>query len=258
MAMITSIFSRLSSAYRTGLVMAIVLLSISTAHASTALSPVILEITASDRTSFTIKNNYNRAVSYQLSLLAWDQGQGDDRLTPSDDLVISPPAFTLAPGASREVRIGYRQKQPRPAIERAFRVMVEELPDVTAGKNAAGVVQMTVKHLLPLYSLSSNPNASPDLSWSIQRDGQRLRIRAENRGDRRAFIRDIQVAPMSIGPTKSAAVLSAPRGRVVVLAKSSRSWTVPLDAGGTADQWAVTLTDQFGQSRQQTIRLSKP
>lgn len=230
-------------------------LSAPVAQAATTISPVVLEIGNIDRTSFTVKNTSNRAVPYQLSLLAWTQEKGEDRLKPSDELVISPPAFTLAPGASREVRIGYRQKQARSATERAFRVMVEELPDLKSGNNAAGLVTLTVKHLLPLYSLSSNPNAAPDLSWSIQQDGQRLRIRAENRGERRAFIRDMSLAAANSNPS---APLTAPRGRTVILAKSSIEWAVPINATGSHDQWSLTLTDQFGQSRQQTLRLNKP
>lgn len=222
-------------------------------QASTSLSPVLLEIGQTDRTTLVIKNNSNRTIGYQLSLLAWKLENGQDQLTPSSELVLSPPVFTLAPGTSREIRMGFREQKKRPDTEQAFRVLVEELPDLSSAPAPGSQVQMTVKHLLPLYIAPNGLTPTPSLRWSAHQDGEMIRIRAENSGNRRVFIRELALAPLGAEGTRSTSPLT-PKGRAVVLAKSWREWSIPR-SGVKGQRWSLLITDQSGQVLQQAISL---
>src|SRR6478735_4896835 len=57
----------------------------------------------------TVVNQGNRETSFQIRAFGWQQNQlGGDQLTPTDELLASPPLATVAPGATQIVRLVLR------------------------------------------------------------------------------------------------------------------------------------------------------
>ena len=62
----------------------------------------------------------------------WTQVDGDDVITPTNaGLLVSPPIFTLAPGAAQTIRVVARQKGV--TAETAYRLYSDELPAAATG-----------------------------------------------------------------------------------------------------------------------------
>ena len=107
---------------------ALVASPLAAAAASLSVSPVSLEIAAPGAaSSLTLGNTGTEAINAQIRVYQWTQSNGADVLTPTRDVVASPPFLKLAPGLSNVVRVVRLAKTPL-AHEEAYRLVVDELP----------------------------------------------------------------------------------------------------------------------------------
>jgi fimbrial chaperone protein len=92
------------------------------------IAPVVLELSdASPAGTIRFANQDDHPISLQVRGNAWNQSGGADVLTPADgDLLVSPPIFTLAPGATQIIRVILRRKAV--AVETAYRLLIDEIP----------------------------------------------------------------------------------------------------------------------------------
>jgi fimbrial chaperone protein len=185
------------------------------------VDPVRLSISADRRTAtVTVRNDERTPVTIRAYALTWDQADGEDRYGETDAVIVSPPIFTIAPGATQLVRVGLRSPA---AGGRAYRVIVEEVP----GASPAGGVQVALRLNLPLFAMME-AGAQSDIRWSGSRrsDGS-YAVEAVNRGA--GYVRiETSDAASAIGVAEE----GAPFG--VVLPNSRRRWVVA----------APTITDQ--------------
>jgi fimbrial chaperone protein len=117
--------------------------------ASLRVAPIELAVTGGAvTTTLRVWNNDKAPVQVQVRVFRWTRKNGEDILTPTKDVVVSPPISTLKPGAENLIRIVRVAKTP--VAEREFyRVLVDQLPN--AKGNKAGVVSVLVRHAIPLY-----------------------------------------------------------------------------------------------------------
>ena len=117
--------------------------------ASLRVAPIELAVTGGAvTTTLRVWNNDKAAVQVQVRVFRWTRKNGEDILTATKDVVVSPPISTLKPGAENLIRIVRVAKAP--VGEREFyRVLVDQLPN--AKGNKAGVVSVLVRHAIPLY-----------------------------------------------------------------------------------------------------------
>jgi fimbrial chaperone protein len=93
------------------------------------ISPIRVELTPrAPLVAVTVRNNdpSNPAV-IQAQAMLWSQQDGNDVYTDSRSLVISPPIFTIQPGAEQVVRIALRGA-PAAESETLYRIYFQELP----------------------------------------------------------------------------------------------------------------------------------
>src|SRR5512135_2597910 len=105
-------------------------LSIGTAAAQNTytVTPLRLELSAKNPTTvLQIINRGDAAASLQVQQRTWVQRNGRDEQDETRDLIISPALFTFKPGETQVVRIALRGA-PDPRMERAYRIVVSELP----------------------------------------------------------------------------------------------------------------------------------
>lgn len=180
---------------------------------SYTVNPVQISLPDDERAaSLTIKNSDSAPVSIQVQTLAWSQVDGQDHYAPTNNLIASPPIFTIAPGASQLLRIGVKDR----SLGRAYRVILEEIPPQ---KPPQGQVQVTLRLNLPLYLLPHGI-AKADVSWRAWRDltGQ-LFVEGRNAGTLHK-----QVTELDVVHGASNEVLTKQMG--VVLPGSARVWKV--------------------------------
>jgi fimbrial chaperone protein len=183
--------------------------------ASLRVSPVTLEARGGARaTSITLVNDEKRPLNVQVRVFKWTQADGADRLEPTTDVVASPPAVTLAPGAEYVVRVVRTSRAPMTG-EESYRLFVDELPDPAAAR--AGQIAIVMRHSLPVFF--SDPTAEPRVSWRVERTPQGQVLVARNSGGRRLRIADLELKDTAGAVVHRRAGLSG-----YVLAGSEMRW----------------------------------
>lgn len=156
-----------------------------TAHASNfEIAPVVLELSSS-RTAGVVKivNNDNHDVSLQLRAFEWNQTDSKDDLQPTQNLIISPPVFSLAPGASQVIRIV--SKQPSGPNEIAFRMLIDEIPSAAEG----ATINFKFRISMPVF-IAANGASKLQLDYSLQA-GKPGKLIVRNTGNRRTRLLDL-------------------------------------------------------------------
>ena len=126
------------------------------------VNPVLLEISAERRTaSVTVRNAETAPVAIRAYALAWRQADGEDVYEETAELIVSPPIFTVAPGATQLVRVGPRSASAEP---RAYRLIIEEVPEAAP----EGGIRVALRLNLPLYKRIA-AGAPAHLRWSARR-----------------------------------------------------------------------------------------
>jgi len=122
---------------------------LSSAEASSLrVAPIGLKLSAQEP-SGTIRtwNDGNAPMQVQIRVFRWTVENGEDVLTPTRDVVASPPMATLLPGAENLVRVVRVSGGPIKDKE-AYRLIVDELPN--PANQRAGTVNVLVRHAIPV------------------------------------------------------------------------------------------------------------
>jgi fimbrial chaperone protein len=160
------------------------------AASSWSVSPTRVELTApSSASALTLRNNGKNPVNVQIRVFRWSQVNGVERLTPTSDVVASPPATRLKPFNDYLVRVVRTSKSPV-AGEESYRLLIDELPD--AGRARNGVINFTVRFSVPVYF--KTPDASlPSVLWNVERTKQGLVLSATNSGNTKLRFSDLEL-----------------------------------------------------------------
>ncbi|MCP1727234.1 fimbrial chaperone protein [Natronospira proteinivora] len=192
---------------------------------SVSISPTIITL-GEDREigTFTLSNSGDRETTIHARVYRWDQDDGQDRLTESQDLLLAPPIFALGPGESQVVRTGLRRSLPG-AQEASYRVEFQEvLPDARTGPEMG--LRLALQISVPVFIGPLEPG-SADLSWTVHYDrsaGEAV-IAVENQGYAHA-----RLTRMALVHQDDDRILAQP-GRQLnyVLPGAAREWRMPVD-----------------------------
>jgi len=192
---------------------------------ATSITPVIIDVPSDGRAIVTVRNEGQRAVLYQLTVMDWHVVDGADRYTPTQDFIASPPLFTLAPSASQVVRLGFRSSVRQP-VEQAYRLVVAEVPGVDPSATEGGTVEFAIQYLLPVFVAPSALGGKAALTWSQRQVDDTVVVRAFNPGATRTALNKVGL----IGHHGADPVPTVLTQRVTVLAHAWREWRFPLPA----------------------------
>jgi fimbrial chaperone protein len=171
-----------------------------------SISPVRVELSAQQRTeALTVRNeSADREVVIQAQALEWSQREGQDLLTETRDVIVTPPVFTLAANAQQIVRVAVRRAAD-PKRELTYRLILQEVPP-EAPKNFTGL-QVALRLSLPIF-VAPQGKAAPMLAWGAtwQPDGS-LQVSATNQGDVHAQVIDFTVQPKGSAPVMKNSVV---------------------------------------------------
>jgi fimbrial chaperone protein len=171
----------------------LLLLSV-TATASTSLLiwPLNPTIEAGQKAGVLwLENVGNAPVTLQIRVLAWEQANFEDRYSEQQVVVGTPPFSTIAPGKKQFVRLTL-VAPPAPGEERAFRVLVDEIPG--PAPVASTGLRLQMRYSLPLFAYGEGlwgkqqrraahgMRAQPSLSWKLVEEGGTSYLQVDNTG----------------------------------------------------------------------------
>jgi fimbrial chaperone protein len=213
-------------------------------NGSVSVSPVLIDLATGERTAITLRNNRNRDVFYQVSVLRWSQENGQDRYDSTDDFIASPPLFTLAAGLSQAVRMGFRQPTEAPN-ERAYRVILTEVPPAIDQPSNGSQIQWAMQYAIPVFVAGSTPTVPSPLTWQMHQQGNTMHVRADNPSNRRVVLSAVGLSPASSPSTEPPQPQHTQDQRATVLAHAWREWRIPLQPtdlqAGAAPDWRIRV-----------------
>jgi fimbrial chaperone protein len=182
-----------------------------------SVSPVRVDLSAQAQTgAVTIRNPADAPVVVQAEGLLWEQADGQDRLTPTRDVLVTPAVFTLPANGSQLVRVALRRPADA-ARELSYRLILTEVPP-QAEPGASGL-SVALRLSLPVFVSATGP-AEPHLEWSAARGDDGLDLTARNTGAAHARVLSFTVTPAS----GSGEALDQ-RVAAYVLPGQARTWT---------------------------------
>ncbi len=180
--------------------------------------PVLIELAApAAAATLTLNNRGKGLVTAQIRVFRWTQVNGQDKLTPTRDVVASPPLLRMAPGRDNVVRVVRISKRPVKG-EESYRLVVDQIPEKK--QKGTGVV-FAVRYLIPVFFYERGASA-PKVSWKAARKGRKIILTAHNAGARHERVSRLRIS--SGGKTQ---VISTGLAGYV-LGKSTKTWTKPL------------------------------
>lgn len=187
--------------------------------ATLQLEPVSVRLTPASRTAVVrITNNGAEPVHVQVRAFRWSQQDGEDRLEPTDELRISPPIQSIAPGNEQFVRVLLAEDLV-PAGESSYRLIIDELP----GKPVAdGHVDLLIRYSLPVI-LRPEGLAPSALAFRLIQEPDRTWLAAHNTGGQNAQLANLDLV------TAGGDVIPVKTGLLgYVLAGRERRWPLPV------------------------------
>ncbi|SNT76139.1 molecular chaperone [Paracoccus seriniphilus] len=209
-----------------GLLALMLCLSFSTFAGADGLrvSPVMLDVPAPGATTtLTLRNEGRQPITVQARSFRWEQGKGQERLRRTKDVVVSPPATRLAPGASQTIRVVRTSKRPVRS-EEAYRVFINEVPD--QGRSRSGAVAFATELRIPVFFTPAGAR-NPDVVWSLRNSRGATFLVGQNRGDTRLRLADLRMTGASG-------------------ARVARRGLVGYVLGGATMQWPVAAAGRLG------------
>ncbi|MDX2236266.1 MAG: fimbria/pilus periplasmic chaperone [Hyphomonadaceae bacterium] len=118
--------------------------------AGVQVTPVILVADAdSGQSSVRVRNWREREVSFEAIAYAWSQADGEDVLEPTNDIMLAPSTFVIAAQGEQIVRIAAARGPANDHRERAYRLILRELP--SASEEVQGF-RVQLQFSLPVFA----------------------------------------------------------------------------------------------------------
>jgi fimbrial chaperone protein len=194
---------------------------------SLQLEPVAIHLTPTSRSAvMQLKNSGKTPVQVQVRAFRWDQANGEDQLSPTDQIRISPPIQAIAPGGEQFVRILLDEKLS-PQSEASFRLIVDELPSATT---ADGQVRMLIRYSVPV-TVRPAGLTPPELHFRLRQELNAAELVAENTGGQSAQLADLH--------------LTTSDGHTIRVNSGLLGYVLP----GQARHWLLTLPPGTGSDR---------
>lgn len=147
-----------------------------------SVSPVRMYMAPRDRAiAVTINNEGDEELVMQADVFLWKQKPGgEDELTLTEDMILSPPIVKLAARTRQVVRLA--MLSPRPTSEQlTYRLVVREVPEARPAEQKVQL-QLALAFSLPVFI--TPPGAKGQLGCTVERlAADSVRAHCENTGN---------------------------------------------------------------------------
>jgi fimbrial chaperone protein len=205
-----------------------------------SVNPVRVELTRDSAiAALKVTNQGDQAVTLQIRTLSWGQENGLDVLTPTRDILASPPIFNLAAGAEQVVRVGLRGSLVK-GREQTYRVVFEEvLPPATTDFRG---LRIALNISIPVFVAEEEGDLKADADWKLVQTPAGLEIRAHNRGA--AHYRASRIELFS----PAGARMTTLEGNFYVLPGQARSWPLKTPGRTAPGVYRLTIETDSGKT----------
>src|SRR5690606_1737100 len=114
-----------------------------------------------------VLNLGSEPVIIHQSLVSWTQVDGENVYVPTDNVISSPPIFTLPGGESQVVRIGLVATADS-SVEQAYRAFLQEVPPQPTDDGQT--VQIALRIGIPVFVAPATAT-TPALDWALEDRG---------------------------------------------------------------------------------------
>jgi fimbrial chaperone protein len=207
--------------------------------ASFTVNPTQIYLSAANKSALlTLKNETDEAIRFQVSVASWGQDpRGQMVLEPTEDVVFFPALLTLGPREERKIRVGVTVAPG--AVEKSYRIFVEELPSLENGKPVAGVAMRT-KMGVPIFLQPTTVTAQAQLK-DLAIAGDRLSFRLINAGTVHFTPDGVRIRALDAA---GGVVTEQPAESWYVLAGGRRDFEAAVPAARCADVRSFTIEAQ--------------
>ena len=157
-----------------------------------SIDPIRIELSPSKPTAaMTFTNDTDQPTVVQIQVAAWSQEGGKDTLTPTKELLVTPPIVTIAPKSVQIIRMTLRRPAD-PTKELAYRINLQELPTPTAINGSA--IQVAMRVGIPVFVQSIKGDAIPKMSWKVSVTPENMvKVALHNDGNAHVQISDFSL-----------------------------------------------------------------
>lgn len=152
---------------------------------SLTVLPVNIEMPPAQKAAtLTVINQGDAETSVQVRALAWSQQGGQEQLSPSDEVMASPPIATIAAGGTQVVRLVLRRApQDR---EATYRLLLDQIPSAAA----PGTVRIVLRLSIPVFAEPAI-RAVPRLRFQVESHAGQAYLVQVNDGAKHEKLRDL-------------------------------------------------------------------
>jgi fimbrial chaperone protein len=230
------------------------LLATSARAAKFDVAPISLSLSAKTTSgTLALTNRSKEPLRFHISAFAWNQNtDGEMQLQPTTDIVFFPAMLTLNPNESRQIRVGTKIKPG--AIERSYRLFVEELPPLSkTQEEEANSVRVLTKMGLPIFIEAQAPKAAPSVTPLVLK-GRQVTFSVKNSGSAHMRVQKVMLTAKSAAKTVHSEELPA----WYVLAGGTRTYavTLPEAACKEATSLEVKMESDSGSPKASLAKFS--
>lgn len=156
--------------------------------ASLEYVPNLLEMTPGQAATMEVRNHAGRTV-IQVRAFVWQQRGDIDELLPTDNLVVSPPIFSVPEHESQIVRLLNRSADSG-AAERSYRLLLDEVPPPDVDRQQ---IKFALRVSLPVFIEPTGTTTGEVLEWRAERSDRGVVLVVQNTGVRHARVAELVV-----------------------------------------------------------------
>lgn len=145
-----------------------------------AIRPVKVLFDEQNKTAvLTISNRSDEPTVFQSSFKEWQLIGGESHFTDTDDIVASPPIFTVPSNSTQTIRLAILAKPAE--IERSYRLFLEQIPSSSETGQLQGL-KVAMNFSLPVFLAPAIGNAEQgEITWKVQHQpGHQFFVQAKN------------------------------------------------------------------------------
>lgn len=204
----------------------------------------------------SIRNDSPQPLRFQVSAFTWSQtATSPVQLEPTEDVVFFPNMLSLAPGESRNVRIGITADPSEQ--EKTYRIVVEELPPLKTAQatNSALQVQVLTKMSIPIFIQPTQSKISGEIQ-AIQAQSGKIAFQVKNTGNTHFTAQQVRVK--GYGSTLEKPVFDRSTAGWYILSNSTRNFDLEVPKTDCAKVKAITIEVEYGKNQRLTQNAQIP
>ncbi len=211
---------------------------------SFTVNPIKVSLSGKSQSALlTLQSQTNEEIRFKILVQEWKQSpQGEMQLKDTKDIVVYPGLLTLAPNEERKLRIG--STVPAGAVERSYRVFVEELPPLRAPQTSGkSEVKVLTKMGVPIFVSPAKPVAAGAVEGMTLAKGK-LSFTVKNTGNVYFLVQSVRVKALN---TAGASTFEKNLEGWYVLAGGTRVWEVEMPKDACAKSKTLSVEVQSAE-----------